>query len=587
MKTFRNRILLLLIAGFVLSCNKDFKETNTGLEEDKAAPSITGLSKQNGSIGDTIRISGSFPEGGEVYFGTQKLNLVSITGNEIVVVVPYGTGSAFIVVNAGSKRSNKMTFTYDVPGIKPGLKIGANYYDIDTTTLMDVGPGTRYMVLNFVDKYTTNHLKLHLTFIDATNTRLSFKSVLARDTVLNTETVPAMAVRKTVAGINYFAGINGDLFNNTAGNANLGRVNNTCIVDGLITNMNYAMPSYAPVYFNGRTIYFDPFEFISYVQVPDGEKVGIKNVNNSRAQDDLILFNPARGKSTQTNNFGTEMAVTPVSGGWGDYTNVKVRINTKVVYGQPGNTAIPANGAVVSGHDFLAIPLNRYGIGDVLTIANYARNTATGTIVQQMVSGDLRILDNGQIINPVTARAARSVIGASADKSMIVFCAAEGVIAGESVGISTNDLAEILKLYGVADAVHMNGGALSTMYVKGAGFSNSGLVNRPGNTTTAPNAGNALFVVSDAPTDNVVVKLVADMYAPRVKAGAAITPKFYGLNQYGHIVSSAISGVTLTEANGLGTISGTTFTAGATAGRTELVGTYNGMIAKIAVNIVP
>ncbi|MCD2422246.1 phosphodiester glycosidase family protein [Niabella pedocola] len=587
MKTFGNWKLLLLIMGIFVSCNKDYTGKEQELEEGKGAPNISALSKTSGNIGDTLRIMGSFPNGGEVTFGVQKLDVVSATDKEIVVVVPFGTGSAFVMVNSGVFRSNKVTFTYMLPPAKEGVKIGDNYYDIDTTTIMDVGPGTKYMVLNFTDRYTTNHLKVHLTFIDAKNPRVSFKTVLARDTVLNTETVPAMAVRKTVAGTNYFAGINGDLFNNTAGNANLGRVNNTCIVDGLITNMNYATPTYAPVYFNGKTIYFDPFEFVSYVQVPDGEKVAIKNVNNSRAQDDLILFNPARGKSTQTNNFGTEMAVTPVSGGWGDYTNVKVKINTKVVYGQFGNTAIPANGAVISGHDFSAIPLNRYGVGDVLTIANYARNTATGAIAQQMVSGDLRILDNGQVLNPVATRAARTVIGASADKSVIVFCAAEGVIAGESVGISTNDLAEILKLYGVADAVHMNGGALSTMYVKGAGFNNTGLVNRPGNTTTAPNAGNALFVTSNAPTDNVVVKLIADLYAPRVKAGAAITPKFYGLNQYGHIVSSNISGVSLTEANGLGTVSGTTFTAGTTTGLTELVATYNGMTTKVTVKIVP
>ena len=585
MKTFGNWKLLLLITGIFISCNKDYTGNQQDLEEGKVAPNISGLSKTSGDIGDTLKIMGSFPNGGEVTFGIQKPIIVSSTDKEIVVVVPYGAGSAFIMVNSGVLRSNKVTFSYNPPAVKEGIRIGDNYYDIDTTTMMDIGPGTRYMVLSFTDRYTTNHLKVHLTFMDAKNPMLSFKTVLARDTVLNTETVPAMAVRKSATGRSYFAGVNGDLFNNTSGNANFGRVNNSCIVDGLITNMSYNYPAYAPVYFNGNTIYFDEFEFVSYVQVPNGEKVGIKNINNSRAQDDLILYNTAKGKNTGTNNFGTEMAVVPINGSWGDYTNVRVKINTKVVYGQVGSTAIPTGGAVVSGHDFTAAVLNTATIGDTLTIANYAKNMATGAYVQQLISGDLRILKDGVVMSPVAARAARTAVGASADKSSIVFCVVEGAIPDVSVGASTTDLADILKMYGVSDAVHMNGGAFSTMYVKGAGFNNGGLVNRPSNTTTAPNAGNGLYAVSSAPNDVTVVKLAADLYSVRVKTKGTVAPKFYGLNQYGHIVSSNISGVTLTESKGLGTIEGTTFTAGAATGSTELNAVYNGLSTKIKVTI--
>ncbi|MGJ7031470.1 phosphodiester glycosidase family protein [Niabella hirudinis] len=591
MKTWGNCRLLLLLTVIFISCNKDFKDDEQGLVEGANSPSISGLSKTSGVMGDTLTIMGDFPNGGEVTFGIQKLNIVSFNSKEIVVVVPYGTGSAFVMVNSGVLRSNKVTFTYTLPPAKEGVRIGDNYYDVDTTTIMEVGPGTKYMVLSFTDRYTTNHLKVHLTFMDTQNPLLSFKPALARDTVASMDNIPNIAVRKSKAGARYFVGVNGDLFNTTLtappGVNNQGRVNNSCIVDGLITNMSYNYPAYAPVYFNGNTVYFDDFEFVSYVQVPDMEKIGIKNVNNSRAADDLILYNTAKGRHTNTNNFGTEMAVVPIGGSWGDYTNVRVKINTKVVYGQVGSTVIPAGGAVVSGHDFSATVLNTASIGDTLTIVNYAKNTATGTLIQQMISGDRRILQNGQVINPVAARTARTAIGASADKSTLVFCVAEGAIAGVSVGISTSDLAEILKMYGIADAVHMNGGNYSTLYVKGAGYNNGGLVNRPNNTTTASSVGNGLFAISKAPDDASVVKLVSDLYSVRVKAGGTITPRFYGLNKYGHIVNSDISGVTVTEANGLGTVTGTSFTAGTTTGYTELVGTYGGMTSKVMVNIVP
>lgn len=585
MRIFYNWLILLLLAGFMVACNKDYIKPNVALDEQKAAPSITGLSTPSGYIGDTLVIRGSFPEGGEVIFGTRKLDVIAATDKEITVVVPYGTGSAFVMVNAGVLRSNKVTFTYNLPAPKQGIQIGDDYYSIDTTTLMQVGPGTEYMVLSLLDRYGSNHLKVHLTFVDANHPNLSFRAVLARDTVLNVETVPAMAVRKSTGGLNYFAGVNGDLFNNTTGNANFGRVNNSSIVNGLITNMNYQVPAYAPVYFNGNKIYFDDFQFFSFVQLPDGEKVGIKNVNNARGQDDLILFNNARGLRTYTNNFGTEMAVMPIGGTWGDYTSVRVRVNSKVVRDQPGNTAIPVGGAVVSAHDLTAIPLNRYGVGDTLTISNYAKNTATGDIVQQMVSGDVRILTDGNITAPATTKTARTVIGASADKSKIVFCAAEGIIEGVSVGVSATEIAQLLKLYGIDNAVNMNGGAFSTMYIKGAGFNNGGLVNRPNNTTTAPNAGNALYAVSNAPTDAIVVKLVTDMYTVRTKANESITPKFYGLNKYGHIAMSNIATVTLTGGEDLGVINGTTFTAGAIPGITQLNALYNGLQTNIKVII--
>ncbi|MCF3108541.1 phosphodiester glycosidase family protein [Niabella sp. CC-SYL272] len=589
MKSFKNWKLLLL-AGVLISCNKDYKDTSTALVGDKGAPSITGLSRVTGDIGDTLKIMGTFPKGGDVFFGNQQLSVVSANETEIVVVVPYGTGSAFVSVNAGALRSNKVTFTYNLPPAKEGVRIGDNYYEVDTASLIEIGPGTKYMLLNLRDKYTDNHLKVHLTFMDAGNPYLSFKPVLGKDTVPSMETVPNMAVRKSKAGSRYFVGINGDLFNNTftapPGINHQGRVNGSCIIDGLITNINYNFPAYAPVYFKGNSIYFDEFEFNSYVRLPNGQKIDIKNINNNRAQDDLILYNAVKGKHTITNPFGTEMSVTPVTS-WGDYTNAQVRVNAKTIRADnKGSMPIPAGGAVISAHDFSADILNAANVGDILTVVNYAKRTEDGTIAQQMISGDLRILKNGNQQSPGIARAARTAIGASADKSTVVFCVID-LIPGVSVGASTTDLADILKLYGASDAVNLNGGAFSTMYVKGAGYNNAGLVNLPGNTTTAPNVGNGMFVISTAPDDATVVKLVADLYSVRVKTNGIIAPRFYGLNRYGHIVASYASGVTLSGGEDLGVISGTTFTAGTITGRAKIFGTYNGMTAGFTVNVVP
>ena len=582
----RNTILSIALAVTFCACNKDFVSTSTDAT-GKEAPMLTSLSKTVANAGDTISVKGNFMSGDDILFGLMSLTPITRSAEEISFVVPVGTGSAFITaVRARELQSNKLLFTYVVPPESEGYKIGTSYYDIDTTSFYRVGPGTDYLQLDFRDKKGVNPLRVHLTIVDAGNPNVSFKTVLAKDSVLDAETVLAMANRKSTGGINYFAGINGDLFNNTAGNANFGRITNASVVDGVITNSNSSLQTYAPVFFNGNTIYFDRVIFNNWVTMADGRSLSFRVVNNGRGTDDLVLYNSYKGKNTGTNVFGTELGVVPVNGSWGNYVDVPVKVLTKTTRASnKGSMVIPEGGAVLSGHDIQDTLYLRNGqIGDILKITTFVSNV-NGIRADQLISGDFQVLRDGEALNGDATRSARTVVGASQDKSKIIYCVVEGAISGVSVGASRTDLADIMRLVGAYNAVNFNGGNFSTMFVKGTGYNNTGLMNRPNNTTAAPNAGNGLFAVSNAPTDVTVVKLVADLYSVRVKANGTVTPKFYGLNQYGHIVASNIVGVTVSGGEGLGTITGTTFTAGAATGSTELNAVYNGLSTKIKVII--
>lgn len=583
----RNTILSIALAVTFCACNKDYVATSTDAT-GKDAPLLTALSKPAANAGDTITVKGHFMPDDNILFGLMSLTPITRTSEEISFVVPAGTGSAFITaVRARELQSNKLLFTYIVPPEREGYRVGNSFYDIDTTSFYRVGPGTDYLQLDLRDKKGENPLRVHLTIVDANDPNVSFKTVLAKDSVLDAETVLAMAGRKSAAGKNYFAGINGDLFNNTAGNANFGRITNASVVDGVITNSNSSLQTYAPVFFNGNTIYFDRVIFNNWVTMADGRSLSFRVVNNGRGTDDLVLYNSYKGKNTGTNVFGTELAVVPVNGNWGNYVDVPVRVLAKTTRASnKGAMIIPDGGAVLSGHDIQdTLYLRNGAIGDILKITAFVSNV-NGVRADQLISGDFQVLRDGEALNGDAARAARTAVGASQDKSKIIYCVVEGAISGVSVGASRTDLADIMKLAGAYNAVNFNGGVYSTMFVKGAGYNNTGLMNRPNNTTTAPNAGNGLFAVSNAPSDANVVKLVADLYSVRVKVNGEVTPRFYGLNQYGHIVSSNVSGVTLTETNGLGAITGTTFTAGTTRGLTELNATYNGLTTRIKVMIV-
>lgn len=586
MRKFKLQPVFVIAFIWLLSCNKDFVPANTDIA-DEAAPQLTALSKPVANAGDTIVITGNFTAADNLFFGITAVAPLTRSATEMSFVIPDGAGSAFVmVVRGGELQSNKLLFTYTVPPERAGYKIGAGYYDIDTTSFYRVGPGTDYLRLDFRDKDSINPLRVHLMIIDANDPNVSFKTVLAKDSVLDAESVVAMADRKSAAGKNYFAGINGDLFNNTSGNVNFGRINNASVVDGVITNSNSSIQSYAPVFFNGNTIYFDRIMFNTWVTMADGKRQSFRVINNGRGADDLVFYNNYRGKNTGTNVFGTELGVMPVNGSWGDYVDVPVKVLSKTTRASVmGSMPIPEGGAVLSGHDIQDTLYLRNGqIGDILKITAFVSNV-DGVKAEQLISGDFQVLRDGIALNGDATRSARTAVGASQDKSKIIYCVVEGAIADVSAGATRTDLADIMKLAGAYNAVNLNGGSYSTMYVKGAGYNNTGLMNLPDNTTTAPNAGNGLFAVSNAPADPAVVKLVADLYAIRVKPKGTVTPRFYGLNRYGHIVASDISGVTLTEANGLGTITGTTFTAGTGAGHTELHATYGGRSTVIKVTI--
>ncbi|WP_018627379.1 phosphodiester glycosidase family protein [Niabella aurantiaca] len=586
MRAFRfYRLLPVFLVLF--ACNKDYVPSTTAEEGGKGTSRIDAVSKLSGNAGDTLVLNGTFGNSDVIMFGSLGVEPFSRSSSELKFVVPGGTGSSYISVKTGGIESNKWVFSYLLPPPPQGYKIGAVYYDIDTTALYAAGPGTKYLKLDFRDQAGESPIRVHLMVIDVANPYVQFRSVLAMDSVLNVETVPAMAGRKSAAGQNYFAGINGDRFNNDANNANFGRVSGACVVDGTITNSNSSIQSYAPVYFNQNTIYFDDIRLNTSLTLANGSSMSFRTINNSRAADDLVLYNVYRGVNSATNIFGTELAVVPADGSWGDHQDVPVKVLTKTTEAdKKGSTIIPAGGAVLSAHGTQSASfLTEAGVGDVLKVTANISNDR-GVIAEQLISGDFRILKDGAAINGDGTRSGRTAIGATQDKSKIIFCVVEGAIEGVSVGASRADLADILKIAGAYNAVNLNGGDLSTLYLKNSGYNHTGLMNQPGGTTAAPNAGNGLFVVSTAPADAVVSRLVSDVYSIRLQKGETVTPNFYGLNQYDHIADPAPAGVTLSGAPGLGIIEGASFKAGETAGHGVLTASYNGLTTTIHLNVV-
>lgn len=104
-----------------------------------------------------------------------------------------------------------------------------------------------------------------------------------------------------------------------------------------------------------------------------------------------------------------------------------------------------------------------------------------------IVSGPLLIDENTDLtlqeINFNTHRHPRSLVGAT-DDGHILFVVVDGRQPGYAEGMSLFELRSLARMLGCTDALNLDGGGSSTLYVAGEGF--SGVVNKPSGKAERP-----------------------------------------------------------------------------------------------------
>ena len=173
----------------------------------------------------------------------------------------------------------------------------------------------------------------------------------------------------------------------------------------------------------------------------------------------------------------------------------------------------------------------------------------------------------------------RTAFGYSKDKKTIIQCVVDG--RGISVGVSTKELAEIMLSAGAYEAINLDGGGSSCLFLKEFG---------PMNTTSDGSeraVANGVFAVSTAPTDNAIADIQPYETTIRLPHYGVFRPKFLGYNQYEMLINKDVQGVVLSCAPELGYINsqGEFVASGGLDG--VLTATYNGNITtKVNIHIV-
>ena len=463
-------------------------------------------------------------------------------------------------------------------------------FTVDTLRHEKVGPGTMYTRLYLKSQSTSTHMRVHFLTMDMKgHDNVKYKMELGNDTLLTVERISDVAKRKTTSGNYYFAGVNGDFY--ITWDPYIGNPNMACYVDGQIAmyDRDEATKYGHFVMDDSKNMWCDHIYQKWTITRADNSVISLSHINYDRLDNELVLYNDKTGHYTKTTG-GVERRVRLVEGEeWGINKPFKVEVVGEAVSG--GNMPILPNEAVLSASGSREADVLNLKDGEVLTVYFETRlgdYNLTPPNIKEVCGGDVVILQRGEVvyeagrwINSRDAFNPRTMLGYSEDRSKMVWGLIDGR-SSESSGSTYPQGASIMRYAGCYDAVNVDGGGSSGMYIQ-----NLGIVNTPSDGKERA-VSNGIYAVLEAPEDNEIAEIRFVDWAMNFPQYGIYTPKFYGYNQYGMLIDTDVQGVTLSCDPKIGEVinNGTTF-YGTGDGIGALKAEYNGLTADIPVTVAP
>ena len=468
--------------------------------------------------------------------------------------------------------------------------IEGNTYTIDTIGHCKVGPGTTHTRLLFKSEKKFFRAEV-LTMEMKGHENVEYRMEIGQDSTLSTERISSIAQRKSNSEQQYFAGVNADFFITTSYVAQYaGEPHMDCIMNGEIASTGYLNASDYGHFFMDRekNMWCDnPTQTFS-ISYPDGSTTTLARINEDIHDGETVLFNSKYGKQTRVSGC-TEVSLALAEGeAWSVNKPVKL-----IVTGAPtsaGVTKITQGGAVLSAKGSSDVEkISALKVGDELTATfNISlQDYGTSPDIKECSGGDVVVLKRGEIIyeairfiNSRDGDNPRTMLGYNEDRSKMMWCVIDGRQGNYSQGCTYPEGAAVMRIIGCYDALNVDGGGSTGMYI-----APMGIVNSPSDGSERAVA-NGIFAVLKAPVDNEIAEI-------RFKDWKMVFPKYgiyrpviYGYNKYGLLIDTDVEGFTLSCPEELGEITdeGSTF-FGNGSGSHALTASYNGLSASISVTV--
>ena len=429
-------------------------------------------------------------------------------------------------------------------------------FSVDTVQHYNAGPGTIYTSLNM--RSETKNLNVFVLEMDLKGyDNVEYRMEIGNDTTLTTEQISSIAKRKSNENTHYFAAVNADFYITSSYVPEyVGQPHMDCIMNGEIAGTGYLdAADYGHFFIDyNKNMWCDNPTQSFTLTLPDNSVINLPRINQDIYDNEVVLFNSKYGRQTRVSGC-TDVRVRLADGEtWGINKPIKL-----IVTAQPsttGNTPITQNEVVISAKgDEKAAKLATLKVGDEITLnCNISlQDYDVAPNIKECSGGDVVILKRGEVvyeairfINGRDSNNPRTMFGYNEDRSKMVWCVVDG--RGVSTGCTYPEGADIMKLFGCYDAVNVDGGGSSGMYLE-----QFGIVNHPSDGKERA-VSNGIFAVLNAPEDNTIAEIrFADWTIKSPKYGN-YTPVIYGYNQYGLLVDTDVKGFTLSCPKELGEI---------------------------------
>jgi len=401
-------------------------------------------------------------------------------------------------------------------------------YNVDTVYHAKIGPGTYQTSLQLTG---AQRLNIFYTTIDLTHPYVDIRVTKAGNKTAAVQRPSAQSAAYSKPGAQYFAGVNADFFSNSAPCG-------STIVDGTIVNaFNNEFDNFFMT--DDKVPHLGNLHFSGTVTSAGGATHSLNGINILRGENHIIIYTPYNGATSGTNAYGAEVSLKLVEG----TLDFKSTATYEVVSAASteGNTAIPADGVVLAGHGTGKTFVQSLSIGERITVTTSPAEDF-GTITQ-MASGRPMILSGGVTLDTqgaldhLTSLNPRTAVGYNADRTKVVLLVVDG--RGTSVGVVSKVLGDIMREVGCSDAMNFDGGGSSVLYTQ-----EFGIRNRPSDGTERA-VTNAVWAVATGPEDNTIAEIAFDCPVMTLPKYAYFVPTIYGYNKYGALVSTNVTGVTL------------------------------------------
>ncbi|MCU1291060.1 MAG: copper amine oxidase domain protein, partial [Acidobacteria bacterium] len=313
----------------------------------------------------------------------------------------------------------------------------------------------------FTRKIKDEPVVVNLLRLDLSKVRLDV--VHAMDAAIGTETTSSIATRHgAIAAINAgFFRLDRSIF---AGDAT-----GVLMIDNVLLSESYQKR--VALFINNEsqrtTVEFDQPKFLPFFVTDKNTEINVA-LNRERKTDDVIVYTPEFGRTTLTDGSGIEVVV-------------KTGRISQIIEGK-GSSLIPRDGFVISAGSQKRDEILKIVRLKAKTFLSYAVSTKIKEPYQDVVSGVPQLIKNGQIEITweqeksskafVETRHPRTAVAKLKDGKFLMITV-DGRQPGVSVGMNLNELAEMLLELGATDAMNLDGGGSTAMFLDGK------IVNKP------------------------------------------------------------------------------------------------------------